>query len=99
MNAREIERARVPTGHSVTVLMYHALFDDRDEAGADPHYAVSTSAFAAHVDMFVRVGRRLASVQQLLDGERDGALALTFDDGHASDVRAAQNMSAPGGMG
>jgi peptidoglycan/xylan/chitin deacetylase (PgdA/CDA1 family) len=93
MSAHGLDVTRPVGQHAVTVLMYHALFDDTTAADADPRYAVSSAAFAAHIDMFVRCGRRLSSVQQLLAGERAGALALTFDDGHASDLRAAQMIA------
>jgi peptidoglycan/xylan/chitin deacetylase (PgdA/CDA1 family) len=97
MSARQAQ-ARADAGRAVTVLMYHAVVDEHAGHDADPHYAVSATAFAQHLDLFVRAGRRPTSVQRLLDGDRAEVLALTFDDGHASDVRAAEMIAQRGGF-
>jgi peptidoglycan/xylan/chitin deacetylase (PgdA/CDA1 family) len=97
MSARDLQSQRPAAQRAITVLMYHAVVDDSELADADPHYAVTATAFATQLDMFVRVGRRPTSVQRVLNGERGAAVALTFDDGHASDVRAAEMIAGCGG--
>jgi peptidoglycan/xylan/chitin deacetylase (PgdA/CDA1 family) len=97
MSAHGLQPPRSAAQRAITVLMYHALVDASGLRNADPHYAISAAAFAAHLDMFVRVGRRPTSVRRLLDGERGAAVALTFDDGHASDARAAEMIAQRGG--
>lgn len=83
----------------VMVLMYHALLDtDGRCEGADPHYAVTPEVFAAQLEAIAAHGLRAASVVDLLDSELPGhAVALTFDDGHASNALAAERVLARGG--
>mgnify|MGYP003575639539 CR=1 FL=1 len=86
--------------HTVTVLMYHAVGDARgDCAGADPHYAVTSRQFEAHLALARAAGKGVRSVADLL---REPALAathvgFTFDDGHGSNGPAAERIARDGG--
>ncbi len=83
----------------VTVLMYHAIGDDRgDTPGADPRYAVSAPRFAGHLRHIKDAGLSVSSVLGLLNQPQTRAsVAFTFDDGHASNARAATAIAAQGG--
>jgi peptidoglycan/xylan/chitin deacetylase (PgdA/CDA1 family) len=98
MSTHGVQSERAEARRAVTVLMYHAVLDQHVTHGADPHYAVSATAFGQHLDLFIHAGRRPTSVQRLLDCKSAGTLALTFDDGHASDVRAAEMIAQRGGL-
>ncbi|MGE0487564.1 MAG: polysaccharide deacetylase family protein [Gammaproteobacteria bacterium] len=81
----------------VSVLMYHAIVDDgEDAAGADLHYAVSRQTFGHHLELARRAGLAVASVRALLDSAGDNAVAFTFDDGHSSNAWAAEALRAAG---
>lgn len=85
---------------TVTVLMYHAVGDERGACvGADAHYAVSSRQFAAHLALIQERGKRVSSVAELLDnpGDRSRSVAFTFDDGHASNGMAAALIAGRGG--
>lgn len=73
------------------VFMYHAVGDDDDIIGADPHYAVSEAAFVTHLQV-IQPRRSLA---QVIEGARLDTHILTFDDGHISNyVRAFPHLEA-----
>lgn len=85
----------------VAVLMYHAIEPAGAHSDADPHYSVTPAAFAAQLDAFAALGRRVRSVRDLLaeagtGGVAGDAVALTFDDGHASNGAAAETLAARG---
>lgn len=81
----------------VSVLMYHAIVDDgEDAAGADLHYAVSRASFGHHLELAHQAGLAVTSVRALLDAPREAAVAFTFDDGHESNAWAAQALQAAG---
>jgi peptidoglycan/xylan/chitin deacetylase (PgdA/CDA1 family) len=83
----------------MTVLMYHALSDAGAAGDADPHYALPAGRLRRHLSAMRAAGRAPCSVAQVLAGElgaRD-AVALTFDDGHASNAAAAAEVAAAGG--
>lgn len=81
----------------VSVLMYHAIIDDgEDAAGADLHYAVSRASFGHHLELAQQSGLAVTSVRALLDSPRDNSVAFTFDDGHESNAWAAQALHAAG---
>jgi peptidoglycan/xylan/chitin deacetylase (PgdA/CDA1 family) len=83
----------------ISVLMYHALFgEDGNCPGADPRYAVSRTTFRRHLDFIVALNTYPTSVVNLLSGpSRAGAVAMTFDDGHASNAAAAEDLAARAG--
>ncbi|MEI7447349.1 MAG: polysaccharide deacetylase family protein [Burkholderiales bacterium] len=85
----------------VAVLMYHAIEPVGADSDADPHYSVEPATFAAQLDAFAGLGRRVRSVRDLLADAAAGAstgdaVALTFDDGHASNGAAAEMLAARG---
>lgn len=80
----------------VTVLMYHAV--EARGSGADPHYTVTPAAFTAHLALLREMGLTPASVRDVLGGRAAGArVAITFDDGHASNLEAAREILEAGG--
>jgi peptidoglycan/xylan/chitin deacetylase (PgdA/CDA1 family) len=84
------------TAAPVTVLMYHAVGDGALPA-ADPHYTVGMRDFDRQLG-YVRVHKRATSVRSLLaNGLREGSVAITFDDGHETNARAADRVAAFGG--
>lgn len=83
-----------------TVLMYHGVADERGNCpGADPHYCVSAGQFAAHLKQVEAAGQRCVSVASLLNPNRrsDRAVAVTFDDGHVSNLAAAERLAKADG--
>ena len=83
-----------------TVLMYHALANAQlgAIAGADPHYAVSAATLARHLSLARDRGLQLTSVAERLSDHSDArSVALTFDDGHASNALAADIVASGGG--
>jgi peptidoglycan/xylan/chitin deacetylase (PgdA/CDA1 family) len=91
-----------PERHAVTkltVLMYHAIGgSDIEEGSADPHYTVSRTTFGSHLAMIRAAGRSAFSVARLLaTGDARNVVAVTFDDGHASNAAAAQDILEQGG--
>lgn len=88
------------TSPTVTVLMYHAVGDEHGRcSGADADYAVSSRQFAAHLAIARDLKLRVSSVADLVRDRRraDGAVAWTFDDGHATNGPAAELIAAQGG--
>ena len=86
----------------IIVLMYHAvLADPSSPRGVDARYTVSTTALATHVDSFSKRGFRVSSVIDLLTAETtesSKAVAITFDDGHASNYDQVYPLLADRGM-
>lgn len=88
-----------PTFVPVTVLMYHAVGQpDAANAATDPQYTVSDAAFFAQLTVLQVRRRRMSSLQRLLaSGVRERRVAITFDDGHESNARAADLIAMCGG--
>ncbi|HZZ92457.1 MAG TPA: polysaccharide deacetylase family protein [Usitatibacter sp.] len=84
---------------AITVLMYHTVADSVDaRSGADPHYAVTRHRFLQHVRCIGARGMKPASVRSILDApDASARVALTFDDGHESNARAAEWIALAGG--
>lgn len=85
----------------VAVLMYHAVEATDARSDADAHYTVSPATFDSHLDAFFEIGRAPRSVRDLLADWQTGrsasaSVALTFDDGHASNGPAAERLAARG---
>src|SRR2546427_7768066 len=90
-------RARLRLG-GARVLLYHAV-DER--GGGDPRYAVTRTQLAGHLDQIRRGGYSAVAVTRVwsgLDGEAAPAVALTFDDGRASDYRHAYPLLMEHGL-
>ena len=80
---------------SLAVLMYHALSGPGGAAAADPHYAVTRSGFIAQLQAIAGARLEATSVARLIAGvPRTRTVALTFDDGHASNRTAADALAA-----
>ncbi|TAK73934.1 MAG: polysaccharide deacetylase family protein [Aquabacterium sp.] len=80
------------------VLMYHAVSDETlDTSAADPHYTVGAHAFDQQLDAIAERGLRVAHCRAVLGAAGQGkAVAFTFDDGHATNLWAAQRLAARG---
>jgi len=81
------------------VLLYHGVGKD---AGGDPRYTVTSAQMAGHLDTIQRRGHPVVSLADIVsraDG-RDGVarVAITFDDGRASDLQHAFPLLAERGM-
>lgn len=78
------------------VLMYHAVaVDGVLPLGADPHYAVERGTFSRHLDLIAAQGCRGTHVAEALDAH-DAVVALSFDDGDASNRIAADELARRG---
>jgi peptidoglycan/xylan/chitin deacetylase (PgdA/CDA1 family) len=75
----------LPTDTTIA-LMYHAVGVEGGP-GVDPHYAVTLSLFAAHLQACMQRGGAVVCAQDWLDGH--GGVIVTFDDGHESNHRVA----------
>ena len=88
---------------TLSVLMYHAIPGCHGAVeGADPHYAVELSRFCEHLDWVVHSGRPVLEVGTLAESTvlpAPGAVAVTFDDGHASNLGAAAALASRGMAG
>lgn len=90
---------------SVIVFMYHALYEgEADLAAIAPDerpYAVSRQVFAQHLAFLREAGVPLLHPEVLLSGTATpSGVVLTFDDGHASNLRHAQpELSTQGATG
>ncbi|HET9576202.1 MAG TPA: polysaccharide deacetylase family protein [Usitatibacter sp.] len=86
-----------PNAAPVPVLMYHAV-GDLPVRAADPHYTVAWADFGRHLALLRARRLRPASLRSLLGGnQRQGSVALTFDDGHESNAQAASWIGSQGG--
>jgi peptidoglycan/xylan/chitin deacetylase (PgdA/CDA1 family) len=78
----------------VPVLLYHSVHDS--PGPAERPYAVTPSAFSAHVDAIRASGRRAVTISPLAAVMRAGLppharpLAITFDDGYADNLDAIE---------
>lgn len=82
------------------VLMYHAVSDETlDVSAADPHYTVGAGVFEEQLQAIADRGLRVAHCRAVLDaqgGKGPAPVAFTFDDGHATNLWAAQRLAARG---
>ncbi len=89
----------------VASLMYHEVTDDPRSSGfqrrAALPYTYSRGAFARHLDAVAAAERRPELVSDIgLDGGADGRhVLLTFDDGGASALYAAEQLAVHGWKG
>ena len=63
------------------ILNYHSIRAD----GSDP-FSMSPESFAAQLDWLAKAGYRTVLLHDLLEGRREKAVVLTFDDGTADAV-------------
>lgn len=85
---------------TVTVLMYHAVGDERGACvGAEAHYVATSRQFERHLALSAQAGLRVRSVAHLLatPADRAQSVAFTFDDGHGSNGTAAELIARAGG--
>jgi peptidoglycan/xylan/chitin deacetylase (PgdA/CDA1 family) len=82
--------------------MYHAVpaGPHAPLQGADAGYAVTEAALDSHLSRCAEQGMRAGSVQRHCDGsQRPGVgVLVTFDDGHATNGRAAELLLRHGGV-
>jgi peptidoglycan/xylan/chitin deacetylase (PgdA/CDA1 family) len=86
---------RTRPNQRVAILRYHAVCGPEGYEYADPHICVSVAAFRAHVEYLTShyAVISLDDAVKALRGERplpDNAVVLTFDDGYADNLVAAQ---------
>lgn len=92
MEARGLSRRALPRLRlgGARVLLYHGV---GELAGGDPRYAVSRTQLAGHLEQIRRGGHPVVPLARFwsgLAGEAEApAVALTFDDGRASDYGQA----------
>ena len=65
--------------------MYHALSDQK----SDTHYTVTLSDFRGQLRQIKDAGRPVLTVDEYCHKPAAGAVIITFDDGHASNLRLA----------
>jgi peptidoglycan/xylan/chitin deacetylase (PgdA/CDA1 family) len=86
-----------PGSDPAVALMYHALADGPHPSGQDPHYTLTSQAFDRQLDRIAAIGGA-GCARGWLDGQRQQAILLTFDDGHVSNHRIALPALARRGM-
>jgi peptidoglycan/xylan/chitin deacetylase (PgdA/CDA1 family) len=86
---------RTRPNQRVAILRYHAVCGPEGYEYADPHICVSVAAFRAHVEYLTAHYAVISlddAVKALAAGRSlpDNAVVLTFDDGYADNLIAAQ---------
>lgn len=100
MDARQSNSSSGRSSRAV-VLMYHAVADTPD-AGADAHYSVSRAGYEDQLKLIANLGLRASHVSAMAEPASavsavpSNAVALTFDDGHASNAYAAESLARRG---
>jgi peptidoglycan/xylan/chitin deacetylase (PgdA/CDA1 family) len=89
---------------SIAVLRYHAICGEEGYGYADPHLCITPEGFEAHVRYLARHYEVLAlpeAVRLLREGRPlpPNAVAFTFDDGYADNLRAARILNRYGATG
>jgi len=89
----------LPQGSRRAVLMYHAIKAEGDPCpgGAEANYTVTRSVFEQHLRLIASAGQRAASVASAGDPAARAQVFITFDDGHASNGAAAEQLVLHGG--
>jgi len=81
----------------IPVLLYHRIASSPED-----RYAVSPTAFAAHIEAILAGNRTALTISQLADvlagtgSSYQGYVAVTFDDGYAETLDAVQSLTALG---
>jgi peptidoglycan/xylan/chitin deacetylase (PgdA/CDA1 family) len=100
VEARGLSRRALPPLRlgGARVLVYH---DVGERGGGDPRYAVTRTQMAAHLGQIRRGGYSVVPLTRVWSGpggEAAPAVALTFDDGRASDYRHAYPLLMEHGL-
>ncbi|MEM6988279.1 MAG: polysaccharide deacetylase family protein [Pseudomonadota bacterium] len=79
-------------GQAVAILMYHATYGDTSPLAAvdaaDRPYAVSETAFAAHLDALAARGHQFVDASVFTQhAQCEKPVLLSFDDGHQSNAQ------------
>lgn len=85
-----------------TVLMYHATPLNEAEVGsADPHYSVALGVYEQHLDLMQNLGYTARAVERIESSLRRGErpIGMTFDDGHVTNLLAANALARRGWCG
>lgn len=84
---------------SIPILLYHSVSSDPALGAA--RWAVPPDQFARHVDLIAACGRNTMTISGIAEGIRRGTLpeallGITFDDGYADTVDAANLLGSRG---
>jgi peptidoglycan/xylan/chitin deacetylase (PgdA/CDA1 family) len=77
--------------------MYHEI-SPMDASGPGNYFSVPRARFAAQLDLLGAMGLQGASMERVAASPNGGLVAITFDDGHASDYAEAFPELAARGM-
>lgn len=86
--------------NDVLVLMYHATPKRTGDVlvGADEHYSIALPDFNKQLEVITNLCGPPTSVKSLLESEKSGpSVAITFDDGHATNFDAVLAITKMGG--
>lgn len=71
------------------MLNYHGLLSSALQSGEKSRFSVTEANFLDHLQRIAATGCSACSLKQICDGRKSNVLAITFDDGRASDYEVA----------